>query len=283
MNRNKIGKHFCIKNQPLDLGMSILEGYVPRETAHAVSLLEAVSDKMAFFLEWDEGGTMLAEAHGRGMVAMMPTKGRVSEQGIAANITSMAGVCGMAETVEDLKRMMSLLLEVDCTDEVSAGRKPRIGVAGRDVFLTYQKYLPLVYEILACPEYASNTARYDGIRYGKRGEGETLEEVYVNGRSEGFDLEAKKKIMLGNFLLSKEYYADYYENALRMREVLKREVKGAFVTYDAVLLQSPLPAVMVGAPVIALPQGGFLMAPWGEDEKLLQMVPIFQGKEAENG
>ncbi len=282
MHKDYIGKNFCIKNRPLELEMPILEGYVPQETARVVERVEVTGSKISFFLEWDEGGTVLAKAHSRGLVAMMPTKGRVSEQGIVANITSMAGVCVMAETVEDLKQVFPLLSEADCPDEASAEKKPRIGVVGQDVLLPYMDNLPNLYEVLAYPEFASNTARYDGIRYGKRAMAENLEEVYRNTRSEGFDLEAKKKIMLGNFLLSKEFYVDYYENALRMREAFKREVKEIFAVYDALLLSSPLPAVVVGAPVMALPQGDYLMAPWGKDERLLQMALSFPGKETEN-
>ena len=73
-------------------------------------------------------------------------------------------------------------------------------------------YAVSAYYILACAEASSNLARYDGIRYGYRAEGcESVEELFVKTRSEGFGYEAKKRIMIGNFVLSSGYYYEYYD------------------------------------------------------------------------
>jgi aspartyl-tRNA(Asn)/glutamyl-tRNA(Gln) amidotransferase subunit A len=72
------------------------------------------------------------------------------------------------------------------------------------------KYDIATYYILATAEAATNLARFDGVRYGRRAESKNTEELFYNTRSEGFGEEVKRRILLGNFVLSSGYYDAYY-------------------------------------------------------------------------
>ena len=92
------------------------------------------------------------------------------------------------------------------------------------------------YYIIACAEACSNLSRYDGIKYGYRPEGiEDLTSVYIKSRSEGFGLEVKRRIMLGNFVLSSGYYDAYYNKALQAKNLIKQAFDAAFEKYDVII------------------------------------------------
>jgi len=116
------------------------------------------------------------------------------------------------------------------------------------------KYAIPTYYIICCAEACSNLSRYDGVKYGYRPEGvEDLGELYIRSRSEGFGLEVKRRIMLGNFVLSSGYYDAYYNKALRVKNLIKQAFDGAFAKYDAIL--GPV------APTAALKKGESLTDP----------------------
>jgi aspartyl-tRNA(Asn)/glutamyl-tRNA(Gln) amidotransferase subunit A len=94
---------------------------------------------------------------------------------------------------------------------------------------------------MACAQASSNLARYDGVRYGFRAEGcDSMEELCTASRSEGFGAEAKRRILLGTFVLSAGYYDAYYKKALVACRRLKKEFAGLFERYD--LLLTPVAA-----------------------------------------
>ena len=101
------------------------------------------------------------------------------------------------------------------------------------------KHALAVYYIIMPAEVSSNLARYDGIRYGhstiKNEEGKTLEEVYEKSRAEGFGAEAKRRIMLGSYVLSAGYYDAYYKKALKVRTLVKKEFDEAFKNVDLIV------------------------------------------------
>jgi len=101
------------------------------------------------------------------------------------------------------------------------------------------KHALAVYYIIMPAEVSSNLARYDGIRYGlstiKKGKGETLEQVYEKSRAEGFGAEAKRRIMLGSYVLSAGYYDAYYKKALKVRTLVKKEFDEAFKKVDLIV------------------------------------------------
>jgi len=110
------------------------------------------------------------------------------------------------------------------------------------------EYAVSTYYIMACAQASSNLARYDGVRYGYRAEGcDSLEELYVQSRTRGFGAEVKRRILLGNFVLSAGYYDDYYRKALAARERIKGEFARLFARYDLLLTPvTPGPAPKMG-------------------------------------
>ncbi len=103
------------------------------------------------------------------------------------------------------------------------------------------------YYLIAPAEASSNLARYDGVRYGYRGAGEGLIEVYERTRDEGFGDEPKRRIMLGTYALSAGYYEAYYGKAQQVRTVIVREHAALFERFDLI--------VSATSPTVAFPLG----------------------------
>ena len=97
------------------------------------------------------------------------------------------------------------------------------------------KYDISTYYIIATAEAATNLARFDGVRYGRRAEGKNLQELYYNSRSEGFGEEVKRRILLGNFVLSSGYYDAYYLKAQKVRHLIRDEFTAIFDEVDLIL------------------------------------------------
>lgn len=117
-----------------------------------------------------------------------------------------------------------------------------------DVELPYAKYGIAVYYIIATAEASSNLARYDGVRYGFRAEGaDTLREMYMKTREQGFGAEVKRRIMLGTYVLSSGYYDAYYSKAQKVRALVKEDYAKVFTKCDAILTPtSPSTAFKIG-------------------------------------
>ncbi len=102
--------------------------------------------------------------------------------------------------------------------------------------LSNTKYDIATYYIVATAEAATNLARYDGIRYGRRcKDPKNLEDLYFRTRSEGFGEEVKRRILLGNFVLSSGYYDAYYLKAQKVRHLIKKEFMELFDEADLIL------------------------------------------------
>lgn len=110
------------------------------------------------------------------------------------------------------------------------------------------------YYLISSAEASSNLARFDGVRYGYRPkEFDTLEELMVNSRSEGFGKEVKRRIMLGTYALSSGYYDAYYQRAQKLRKKIRGQFEDLFQGYDAVL--GPV------SPILPFPKGEKIMDP----------------------
>ena len=102
--------------------------------------------------------------------------------------------------------------------------------------LSLVEYAIPAYYVIACAEASSNLARFDGVKYGYRTKDyEELHGMYKKSRSEGFGPEAKRRIMLGSFVLSSGYYDAYYLKALRTKALIKQAFDKAFERYDVIL------------------------------------------------
>ena len=138
-----------------------------------------------------------------------------------------------AKPLTDLKGVKIAVLG-DCTKQ--AKELENLGAVCEEIALPELRYAVSAYYIIACAEASSNLARYDGVKYGYRNrDAEALDEMYVLSRSEGFGTEAKKRMMLGNFVLSAGYFDDYYRKALRVKRILCDAFANVFARYDMIL------------------------------------------------
>jgi aspartyl-tRNA(Asn)/glutamyl-tRNA(Gln) amidotransferase subunit A len=103
------------------------------------------------------------------------------------------------------------------------------------------------YYIIAPAEASSNLARFDGVRYGLRVEGESHIDMMKNTRAAGFGNEVKERIMIGTYVLSSGYYDAFYAKAQKARAVMKMEFQKAFEKYDFIVSPtSPTTAFKIG-------------------------------------
>lgn len=123
-----------------------------------------------------------------------------------------------------------------------------LGCHIEDVSLPNFKYGLAAYYIVVPSEVSSNLARFDGIRYGHSAkEAESLLDVYMNSRSEGFGAEPKRRIILGTYALSSGYYDAYYLKAQKVRALLRQDFDRAFEKVDAIVGPvSPTTAFKIG-------------------------------------
>ncbi|MBQ9281962.1 MAG: Asp-tRNA(Asn)/Glu-tRNA(Gln) amidotransferase subunit GatA [Treponema sp.] len=104
------------------------------------------------------------------------------------------------------------------------------------------------YYVIALSEAASNLSRFDGIRYGHRVDnGAGYDQLYVDTRSEGFGPEVKRRIIIGNYVLSEQFSGDTYKKGMSVRARIQREVAKLFESYDIILCPvCPTPAFKLG-------------------------------------
>jgi aspartyl-tRNA(Asn)/glutamyl-tRNA(Gln) amidotransferase subunit A len=125
-----------------------------------------------------------------------------------------------------------------------------LGFNFKKVSLPHTKYALSSYYIIMPAEVSSNLARFDGIRYSRiisTKDSGRLQEIYLKQRAEGFGPEAKRRIILGTFVLSSGYYDAYYEKAQRVRTLIKRDFDDAFKEVDVILTPvAPTAAFKIG-------------------------------------
>ena len=116
-----------------------------------------------------------------------------------------------------------------------------------DISLPHTKYALPAYYIIAPAEASSNLARYDGVRYGQRVEGDDLTELYENTRAAGFGTEVRRRILIGTYVLSAGYYDAYYIKAQKVRALIARDFTQAYEKCDVILTPTtPGPAFAAG-------------------------------------
>ena len=104
-----------------------------------------------------------------------------------------------------------------------------------EISLPHTKYALPAYYIIAPAEASSNLARYDGVRFGLRVKGDSLDEMYENTRAEGFGAEVRRRLMIGTYVLSAGYYDAYYLKAQRVRALIARDFTEAYKKCDVIL------------------------------------------------
>ncbi|WP_348653014.1 Asp-tRNA(Asn)/Glu-tRNA(Gln) amidotransferase subunit GatA [uncultured Sulfurimonas sp.] len=240
----------------------------------------------------DTGGSIRQPAAFCGIVGMKPTYGRVSRYGLGAYASSLDQIGPMTQNVEDAAILYDIISGSDEKDSTNAGRDEKVTPnlnadrkltiavlpeylkdASQDIKDAYAKAIEALksaghtiveremmdakfdisaYYITATAEATTNLARYDGIRYGNRVDGKNLEDTFIQTRSNGFGDEVKRRILLGNFVLSSGYYEAYYVKAQKTRHIIKDNFERIFADVDLIL--SPV------APTVA-PKFGELSKP----------------------
>ena len=129
-----------------------------------------------------------------------------------------------------------------------AAKMKKAGFEVEEIEMPIMKYGLAIYYIVQPAEVASNLSRYDGVRYGHRAADITdLDSVYSKTRDEGFMPENKRRIMIGNFVLSSGFFDAYYLKAQKARTLLINAYNEAFEKYDALLCAvAPAPAFKFG-------------------------------------
>ncbi len=220
----------------------------------------------------DTGGSIRQPASFCGIVGFKPTYGLVSRYGVIAMASSLDSIGHMSRTVEDSSRIFKIIKGEDGKDSTlknaklkNKNAKLKIGIPKeyftkginkevekavldavkvfkkekiefKEVSLPQTKYAISVYYIVQPAEVSSNLARYDGVRFG-------YDRDY-------FGKEAKRRIMLGSYVLSAGYYDAYYLQAMKVRSKIIEDFEQAFKEVDVLITPvSPTPAFKLGEKV----------------------------------
>ncbi|MEO1966288.1 Asp-tRNA(Asn)/Glu-tRNA(Gln) amidotransferase subunit GatA [Hyphomonas sp.] len=145
------------------------------------------------------------------------------------------GVKGMRIGIPKEYRMDGMSEEIDALWNKGIEWLKAAGAEIVDISLPHTKYALPAYYIVAPAEASSNLARYDGMRYGARVDGDNLTATYEATRAGGFGREVQRRLMIGTYVLSSGYYDAYYLRAQKVRTKILHDFVDAFETCDAIL------------------------------------------------
>ena len=176
-------------------------------------------------------------------------------------------------------RVEGMSSEIESLWEEGIAMMKSAGAKIIDVSLPNTQHALPTYYIIAPAEASANLARYDGVRYGLRIKGDSLDHMYANTRGEGFGVEVQRRVLIGTYVLSAGYYDAYYRKAQRVRRLISEDFTNAFKSVDLLLtptapsaafaigekLDDPItmyqndvftvPSSLAGMPAISLPGG----------------------------
>ncbi len=196
---------------------------------------------VAFASSFDQIGPICADAHDCAIM-LNALCGRDSRDATSADV----GVPDLTELIGKPVSGLRIALPREYFDDAidsevrecvmaAARYLERQGAVLVECSMKAVKYAVPAYYLIACAEAASNLARYDGVKFGLRGEGGSYYDMVCDSRSKGFGEEVKRRILLGNYALSSGYYDAYYRKAMAIRQEIRREFDGIFADADAVL------------------------------------------------
>jgi aspartyl-tRNA(Asn)/glutamyl-tRNA(Gln) amidotransferase subunit A len=140
-------------------------------------------------------------------------------------------------------------LDREVKTKIEAGMRvyEDLGCKLEPISLPHTEYAVATYYLIATAEASSNLARYDGVRYGPREPGSSVQEMYRKTRHNRFGAEVKRRILLGTYALSAGYYDAYYLKALKVRTLILKDFQKAFESVDVILTPtSPTVAFKIG-------------------------------------
>lgn len=139
--------------------------------------------------------------------------------------------------------------KVKAVIEQAIAKYRELGAEIVEVSLPHTEYAVITYYIIAPAEASANLARFDGVRYGVRNmEGKSAPEMTTLSRTEGFGQEVRRRIMLGSYVLCSGYYDAYYNKAMQVRTLIRKDFEEAFKQCDVLLTPT--------SPVVAYPLDG---------------------------
>jgi aspartyl-tRNA(Asn)/glutamyl-tRNA(Gln) amidotransferase subunit A len=137
--------------------------------------------------------------------------------------------------------------EVKAAVDSAVKQYEKLGAEIVEISLPHTDYAVATYYIVATAEASANLARFDGIRYGRRVEGNDPTELYRQTRGAGFGAEVKRRIILGTYVLSSGYHDAYYLRAQKVRTLIRNDFLKAFETVDAIVTPTtPTAAFKIG-------------------------------------
>lgn len=137
--------------------------------------------------------------------------------------------------------------EVDHAVREAAKVYQKLGAQIKEMSLPHTSHSVAVYYIVAVAEASSNLGRFDGVEYGFRADAKTLRDMYFETRVLGFGQEAKRRILLGTFVLSAGYYEAYYRKGQKVRTLICQDFDKAFKEIDLLLTPvAPTPPFKLG-------------------------------------
>ena len=250
------------------------------------SAVAVALDIVEFTTGTDTGGSIRQPASFNGVYGFKPTYGCISRYGVVAMASSLDCIGFFTKTPEDMDLLMEIASGQDPKDlttlpdyyadtEVKKAKKvgivkefdndsvdPEIRKALKakceslkkkgykivELEMPALRYALPAYYIIQPAEVASNLSRYDGVRYGFRSDKAVdVDSIYKETRSEGFMPENKRRIMIGNFVLSSGFYDAYFLKAAKARTLIVKEYEKAFSKVDYILMPvSPNPAFKLG-------------------------------------
>lgn len=253
------------------------------------SAVAVALDIVEFATGTDTGGSIRQPASFNGVYGLKPTYGTISRYGVVAMASSLDCIGFFTKTPDDMNLLMEIASGQDPkdlttlpdyynesvikpakkigaisdfdNDVVDAGIREALakkiellkskGYEIVDLEMPTLKYALAAYYIIQPAEVASNLSRYDGVRYGFRSEkSDMLGDLYNNTRNEGFMAENKRRIMIGNFVLSSGFYDAYFLKAAKTRTLIVEEYAKAFSQCDFIITPvSPNPAFKLGEKV----------------------------------
>ncbi|MBQ7202198.1 Asp-tRNA(Asn)/Glu-tRNA(Gln) amidotransferase subunit GatA [Candidatus Saccharibacteria bacterium] len=238
------------------------------------SAVAVALDIVEFATGSDTGGSIRQPASFNGVYGLKPTYGTISRYGVVAMASSTDCMGFFTKTPEDMDLLMSVASGQDSKDmttlpdyyndsetkkvkkvgvikdfdndsvnaEIREALKKKTeelkkkGIEIVELDMPTLKYALAAYYIIVPAEVCSNLSRHDGVRYGFRSEdSKDLESLYENTRSEGFMPENKRRIMIGNFVLSSGFYDAYFLKAAKARTLIVKEYEEAFKKCDFIL------------------------------------------------
>ena len=154
---------------------------------------------------------------------------------------------GMRVGVPREYRMAGMPDDIETVWQQGVAWLKELGAEPVDISLPHTRYALPAYYIVAPAEASSNLARYDGVRYGLRVPGDSLDGMYENTRGAGFGSEVQRRVLIGTYVLSAGYYDAYYIKAQRVRTLIARDFRDAFEDVDVILTPTaPSTAFAIG-------------------------------------